>query len=61
MSADNYIFISRRTFVAVERCASDGRVIAKLGKGKNLDEAIDIAQDRMEGYPVEYGIVFGKK
>ncbi|MBI2465058.1 hypothetical protein HYV64_02845 [Candidatus Shapirobacteria bacterium] len=60
MSTDNYIYISRKRFTVVERCASDGRVIAKLGKGNNIGDAIDIAQIRVDEGNVEYGILFGK-
>jgi len=61
MSTDNYIYISRKKFTVVERCASDGKEIQLLGKGKNIEEAIDMAQERIEQGNVEYGIYFGKR
>ena len=60
MSTDNYIYISRKRFTVIERCASDGRVITQLGKGNNIDQAIDIAQNRVDEGNIEYGISFGK-
>lgn len=61
MSADNYIFINRKTFEVKLMGASNGDMITKLGKGKNLEDAIDIACDEVNSSIVEYGIVFGKK
>ena len=61
MSADNYIFINRVTFEVKLMGASNGDVITELGKGKNLDEAVDIAGKKIKEWPVEYGIVFSEK
>jgi hypothetical protein len=61
MSADNYIFINRKTFEVKLMGASNDDVITKLGKGKNLEEAVDIACKEIKEIQVEYGIVFGEK
>lgn len=61
MSADNYILINRKSFVVKLMCASDGRLIQDLGKGKNLEEAVDIACEETKLGYVEYGIDFTNK
>jgi len=61
MSADNYILINRKSFEVKELNASDGRVIRKVGKGKNLEEAIDIACEETKTGMIEYGIEFTEK
>lgn len=61
MSADNYILINRKNFVVKELNASDGRVIEKIGKGKDLEDAIDIACDETKTKIIEYGIQFTDK
>lgn len=61
MSADNYLLISKSKFTVKDMCASTdtGRII---GTGKNLEEAIKIAEDferEMDCWGgVEYGISF---
>ena len=42
-------------------CASDDSVISDLGKGKDLEEAVDIASESTDELAVEYGIWFGEK
>ncbi len=61
MSADNYILINRKSFEVKELNASDGRVIRKVGKGKNLEEAVDIACEETKIGMIEYGIEFTEK
>ncbi len=66
MSANNYILIDRDTLEVTHRNADGGKVMETIGKGKSLDEAVDIAtkfQDELEkeGMPVEYGIEFTRK
>ena len=62
MSADNYILIDRKTFEVYEGCASTDHK-SLIGKGKNLEEAVDIAQKyrvevEIDGSYIEYGINF---
>jgi len=61
MSANNVIYIKRKTFeVFYQSCADNGDYGEKIGKGKNLEEAVKIAQkriDEIDGW-VEYGIRF---
>ena len=61
MSANNIIYINRDTFeVFYQPCADNMGYGNKVSKGKDLDEAVDIAQriiDECEGQ-VEYGIWF---
>lgn len=61
MSADNYILIDRKSFEVKEINASDGRIINKIGKGKNLEEAVDIACEETKMGRIEYGIEFTDK
>lgn len=60
MSANNMITINKKTYVVKEVDAETGygRV---LGKGKNLEEATDIAEKEMEKEYIEYGIHFVKE
>lgn len=64
MSANNIIYIDRDTFeVFYQGCADNSGVGEKIGKGKSLEEAVDIAQkeiEELEGH-FEYGIWFIKK
>jgi len=62
MSANNAIFIKRKTNeVFYQGCADNGiKDMVLIGKGKNLCEAVDIAQEHiwdLDGN-VEYGISF---
>lgn len=60
MSANNLITIHKKTFVVKDVDAETGYG-SIVGKAKNLEEAIEIAEKRMqEGY-VEYGIHFVEK
>lgn len=43
------------------RDADSGAILEKIGKAKNLDQAIDMAQEYEESEIVEYGISFTKK
>jgi hypothetical protein len=68
MSADNYIFVDKKTFEVwdcVASCVTDlkkkndiqKQKSSLIGKGKNLEEALKIA-DEANDYLVEYGIHF---
>ncbi len=59
MSANNLIIINKKTYVVKEVDAETeyGHV---LGKGKSLEEAVEIAEKEMEKEYVEYGIQFVK-
>jgi len=65
MSADNFLLIHKKTFEVFSGCASNENIWL-IGKGKNLEDAIEIAEkyerDMIEdgGPPVEYGISFTK-
>jgi len=62
MSANNVIYIKRDTFeVFYQGCADNDDLGTKIGKGKNLEEAVDIAYEYMGDDPMfmlEYGINF---
>lgn len=57
MSVNNFIKIDRKNFT-VSDCDADTNFGRKIGQGKNLDEAIDIAIKYQEENIVEYGIQF---
>lgn len=62
MSANNIIFIKRKTNEVYYQpsCADNVELGELIGKGKNLDKAVDIAQKHIReigGY-LEYGITF---
>jgi len=57
MSANNMITINKRTYVVKNVDAETG-MGSIVGKGKSLEEAIDIAEKEMEEEEVEYGIHF---
>lgn len=59
MSANNMITINKKTYVVKEVDAETGYG-NELGKGKNLEEAIEIAEKEMKEQYVEYGIQFVK-
>lgn len=60
MSANNMITINKKTYVVKEVDAETeyGHI---LGKGRNLEEAVAIAEKTMEEEYIEYGIHFVKK
>ena len=58
MSANNFLLINRKTFEVTMRDAEQGDVLMKIGKGKNIDEAIDLAMKCQHEEIVEYGIHF---
>jgi hypothetical protein len=60
MSANDVIYIDRSNFkVYYQGCADNNDKGNLIGKGKTLDEAIDIAQKYLgDGYTPEYGINF---
>ena len=60
MSANNLITINKKTFIVrnVDAETGFGNVV---GKGKNLEEAIGIAEKEIEEGEVEYGIRFVTK
>lgn len=60
MSANNMITINKKTYVVKEVDAETGYG-RPIGKGKNLLEAIDIAETEMEKEYIEYGIHFVKE
>jgi len=57
MSANNVITINKKTFVVKDVDAESEYGIV-LGKAKNLEDAIEIAQKHMREEYVEYGIHF---
>lgn len=60
MSANNMITINKKTYVVKEVDAETG-YRRPIGKGKSLEEAIEIAEKAMEEEYVEYGIHFVKE
>ena len=60
MSANNLITINKKTFVVsnVDAETGFGNVV---GKGRNLEEAVDMAEKEIEEEEVEYGIRFVTK
>lgn len=58
MSANNYLLINRRTFKVFKGCADCENTKTQIGQGKNLEEAIDIADYYTQIHEVEYGINF---
>jgi len=65
MSANNIIYIKRDTYeVFYQGCVDNDDLGEKIGKGKNLEEAVDIAEEYMKDplFILEYGINFiGKR
>ena len=59
MSANNMITVNKKTFVVMNVDAETGYG-SEVGKGKNLEEAIEIAEKEIEEEEVEYGIYFVK-
>ena len=59
MSSNDLILISRKDF-KVYHADAEGGYNHKIAQGKNLDDAIDKAQEwqQARGYCVEYGIDF---
>lgn len=57
MSANNYIKIDRRDYT-VSDCDLENTDGRKIGQGKNLEDAIDIAKEYQKENIVEYGIQF---
>ncbi|MEK7127796.1 MAG: hypothetical protein AAB838_03690 [Patescibacteria group bacterium] len=57
MSANNYLKIDRKKFT-VSDCDAESENGHKIGQGKNLEEAIDIAEEYQAENIVEYGIHF---
>ncbi|MBI2621494.1 MAG: hypothetical protein HYW63_02495 [Candidatus Levybacteria bacterium] len=60
MSANNMITINKKTFVVREADVETGYGHV-LGKGRNLEEAVEIAENAMKNEEVEYGIHFVNK
>ena len=58
MSSNNYILIERETKKVSMRDMNTDYELQDLGTGKDIDEAIDIAQKVMEDQLVEYGVYF---
>ena len=56
MSADNGLLVNKKTFEVLEYQGEGGPW--KIGQGKDLEEAIDIAQKYCQEEIVEYGINF---
>jgi hypothetical protein len=61
MSTNNYLLINRKTLEITMRDADTGCVLEKIGKAKNLNEAINLAQDCQQKEIVEYGINFTER
>jgi len=62
MSANNIIYVDRKTFkVYLKGCVDNPGHGDLMGRGKTLEEAIDIAEKLEEEYMVEYGINFINK
>lgn len=59
MSANNMITINKKTYVVKEVDAETGYG-RPIGKGKSLEEAIQIAEEAMREEYIEYGIHFVK-
>lgn len=57
MSANNVLVINKRTFEVREEDAETGHG-RPIGKGKNLEEAVEIADLHMKSEYIEYGIQF---
>lgn len=60
MSANNMVTINKKTF-AVRNVDAETKHGNAIGKGKSLEEAIEIAEKEMKREEVEYGIHFVKK
>jgi len=61
MSANNIIYIKRKTFeVYYQPCADNEGLGELVAKGKDLEDAVRIAEEQKEecGGVVEYGIAF---
>ncbi|MCG3204030.1 MAG: hypothetical protein KCHDKBKB_00728 [Elusimicrobia bacterium] len=56
MSDNSYYLINKRTFEVTRNDADSDEVISKLGKGKDLISAIELAE--ADYPPAEYGIHF---
>lgn len=58
MSANNFILVNKKTFI-VSHCDADTcEEIEEVGKGKSLEEALEIADQFQQANQVEYGIRF---
>lgn len=57
MSANNFVLINKKD-LTISDCDADTGFGSKIGQGKTLDEAINLAQKYQEQNPVEYGINF---
>jgi hypothetical protein len=60
MSANNMITINKKNFEVMNVDAETGWG-GEVGKGKNLEDAIEIAEKEMDQSEVEYGIHFVTK
>jgi LDH2 family malate/lactate/ureidoglycolate dehydrogenase len=60
MSANNMITINKRSFEVMNVDAETGFGDV-VGKGKNMEDAIEIAEKEMKESEVEYGIHFVAK
>lgn len=61
MSANNVVYIKKKTFeVYYQNCADNPGFGDKVGKGKSLEEAVEIAQKEIKKCDgnFEYGIWF---
>jgi len=62
MSANNGLFINKKTFAVYEHGCMDNGFLEKeasfIGRGKNVAEAVQIAEDYMNEEIVEYGVNF---
>lgn len=61
MSANNFILINRKD-LTVSECNADACSGVIIGRGKTLNESIDLAREYQKENTVEYGIQFtGRK
>lgn len=56
MNIDNWITIDKKTFEVLEFTGYGIKPITKIGKGKSIEEAIDIAEKYKRENLIEYDI-----
>lgn len=58
MSANNYILIDRKTLKVSMRDMDTDYKLQEIGQGRDINEAIDLAQKAIKEEFTEYGIYF---